>query len=71
MTITKTANYGIFDMIRINSIFDKARHDYTADKIEQERSWIQHLVDTNTDIEEIAVEAGVVFNYLEVLEGQV
>ena len=57
-----------FDLIRINRVFDKARFDHSEEKIEQERSWIQHLVDTHDEPESIFIEAGVVFGYMEVLE---
>jgi hypothetical protein len=60
---------GFTDLVKINSVFDKAAHEHTAEKIEQERSWIQSLVDEayfNGD--EIFVEAAVVFGYMEVLE---
>ena len=59
---------GFTDLVKINSVFDKAAHEHTAEKIEQERSLIQSLVDDNVDGEEIFVEAAVVFGYMEVLE---
>ena len=66
--ITGNRNLGLYNLGRINTVFDMARHDHSPEKIEQERSWIQHLVDTNEPGDEIWVEAGVVFGYMEILE---
>jgi len=67
MTITPSATITENHLVAINGIFEMAREQVDADKFEQERSWIQHLVNIGEDGQEVYTEACVVFNYLELL----